>query len=150
MTGPMAASDSQDQERLLQSLAQKSQAELVEILSHLLLAFGREGEAQIQSADSHSLPAGQSDCKSFSEFMEDSIRQHRFPELRRFRVEGRKVFLMFHDREIEITGHMESLGKPGAATAPPAASSQGIKPPAGDKKSSLPARDNVRFKNLEL
>lgn len=87
---------------------------------------------------------------SFADLMRSLAAQYRFPELRRFRVEGNRVFLMFLDQEIEIKNCMENMplktaGKTEVKTIHSSEPSREVK--VGTEKNS---EENIRFKNLEL
>ncbi len=83
-------------------------------------------------------------CPNFAALLELLMRQYRFPELRRFRVEAGKVFLMFHDREVEIKPQMHSLGAPNAVKEADA------RPASPQPEDSPSQADHGRFRNLEL
>lgn len=140
-------------QELIAKLSQKPAAEIAGILSDVLCDYVLQNQEPFEAEKAGKLAElPGNDYQSFAHLMEDVIRKYRFPELRRFRVEGYKVYYMFHDREIEIKSQMEALLK-----SAPAPASQTSKPQAvnnnhqfGESSESLPIQDNTRFKNLEL
>jgi hypothetical protein len=144
-------SESPNRQELMDRFSQFPAEILAELLVEVILdSANKNTPAPIESENGHRLPEP---CESFAHWLEIGIREYRFPELRRFRVEGTRVFLMFQNREIEIKPRMEALAEEVRPVLPRSSRTSGN---ANGEKSGAGATepatrpDTGRFKNLEL
>lgn len=145
--------DHHQRQRLINSLSKKPAQELARILIDLIDDY----VSPKRTADStgalleNPLQLNQ-EAASFAVLMEMIIRAYRYPELRRFRVQGNSVFFMFKDQELEITPQMENLAMTSSIKDNSLAEGKKGMPHAqenpGNHRSSIVS--DTRFKNLEL
>ena len=130
---------------------EKTAAELADILADVLWTYVLEPQKakEKETGEQYEREYCQSE-DSFADLIQRLLVQYRFPELRRFRMEGNRVFLMFLDQEIEIKKCMENLllkteSNTEKKTIPASELSRKMK--GGTEKNP---KDNIRFENLEL
>jgi hypothetical protein len=132
------------------SFVERPSEELAGILADVLWTYVLEPQKVQESKEreEHEKKYDQSE-ESFAEFMQGLMAQYRFPEMRRFRIEGNRVFLMFHDQEIEIKGRMEDLPLKPIKKIVEKQPELGETSKQPDTRRDIKPGDNIRFENLE-